>query len=101
MLQIALPASSHFKINLCYVHFFFLDSQADLSDYILIGSALMLLFVVFFYLMMLQIHRRRIIYQQEVHELRMQYEKTLLQSQLEIQEQTFRNISHEIHDNVD
>jgi signal transduction histidine kinase len=60
----------------------------------------MLLFVIFFYLMMLQIHRRRIAHQQEMHELTIQYERTLLQSQLEIQEQTFRNISQEIHDNV-
>ena len=33
-------------------------------------------------------------------DLKMQYEQTILQSQLEIQEQTFRNISQEIHDNI-
>jgi len=33
-------------------------------------------------------------------DLKSQYERTLLQSQLEIQEQTFRNISQEIHDNI-
>jgi len=50
--------------------------------------------------MMLQMHRRRILHQQEMYEITMQYEKALLQSQLEIQEQTFRNISQEIHDNI-
>ncbi|HEY6976971.1 MAG TPA: ATP-binding protein [Chitinophagaceae bacterium] len=33
-------------------------------------------------------------------DLKSQYETTILQSQLEIQEQTFRNISQEIHDNI-
>lgn len=100
MLQVLPPTSFHFKINLCQLHVCLLDAETNLSDYILIGSALMLLFVIFFYLMMLQLHRRRITHQQEMHELTMQYERTLLQSQLEIQEQTFRNISQEIHDNI-
>ena len=100
MLQILPPTSFHFKIDLCQLHIRLLDAETDLSDYILIGSALMLLFVIFFYLMMLQLHRRRIAHQQEMHELTMQYERTLLQSQIEIQEQTFRNISQEIHDNI-
>lgn len=33
-------------------------------------------------------------------ELKVRFEQTILQSQLEIQEQTFRNISQEIHDNI-
>lgn len=33
-------------------------------------------------------------------DLKVKFEKTILQSQLEIQEQTFRNISQEIHDNI-
>jgi signal transduction histidine kinase len=35
-----------------------------------------------------------------VVDLKVQYEQTILQSQLEIQEQTFKNISQEIHDNI-
>lgn len=33
-------------------------------------------------------------------DLKVQFEQTILQSQIEIQEQTFRNISQEIHDNI-
>ncbi len=36
----------------------------------------------------------------EQEEMKKIYEKTILQSQIEIQEQTFRHISQEIHDNV-
>jgi signal transduction histidine kinase len=39
-------------------------------------------------------------HQKEMFDLKAQYEQTILQSQIEIQEQTFRNISQEIHDNI-
>lgn len=68
--------------------------------FLIVGIVVILFFVVFFYLFILQLHRRRIIHQKEVVDLKVQYEQTILQSQLEIQEQTFRNISQEIHDNI-
>ncbi|HUB59614.1 MAG TPA: ATP-binding protein [Puia sp.] len=58
---------------------------------------LMVAFIVSYFI----IYRRR--KQQHVFEMRVakeEYEKQLLQSQLEIQEQTFNQISQEIHDNV-
>ena len=33
--------------------------------------------------------------------MKTEFEKTLLRTQLEIQEQTFTNVSREIHDNID
>lgn len=68
--------------------------------FIIVASAIFLFFTIFFYLLIVQLHRRRIMHQAELHNLKSQYEHTLLQSQLEIQEQTFRNISQEIHDNI-
>ncbi len=68
--------------------------------FLIVGIVVILFFVIFFYLFIIQLHRRRIIHQKEVIELKGQYEQTILQSQLEIQEQTFRNISQEIHDNI-
>ena len=40
------------------------------------------------------------IHKQEKQQLQSQFQQTLLQSQLEIQEQTLQNISQEIHDNI-
>jgi signal transduction histidine kinase len=40
------------------------------------------------------------LHQKEVLDLKVQYEQAILMSQLEIQEQTFKNISQEIHDNI-
>lgn len=42
-------------------------------------------------------HRRHL---REKDQLRLSYERELLKAQLEIQEQTFRHISQEIHDNI-
>lgn len=67
---------------------------------LIVGIVVILFFVVFFYLFIIQLHRRRILHQKEVVDLKVQYEQTILQSQLEIQEQTFKNISQEIHDNI-
>ena len=36
----------------------------------------------------------------EKEQLKVDFEKQILESKLEIQEQTFRNISQEIHDNI-
>ena len=70
------------------------------ASFVIIVAVVLVFFILFFYLLVIQLYRRRMQYQREVHELTMRYEKTLLQSQLEIQEQTFRNISQEIHDNI-
>ncbi len=68
--------------------------------FLIVGIVVILFFIIFFYLFIIQLHRRRILHQKEVVDLKVQYEQTILQSQLEIQEQTFKNISQEIHDNI-
>lgn len=68
--------------------------------FLIVGIVIILFFIIFFYLFIIQLHRRRILHQKEVVDLKVQYEQTILQSQLEIQEQTFKNISQEIHDNI-
>ena len=67
---------------------------------IIAGCAIILFFLFFFYLFFVQSQRRKILHQKEMFDLKVRFEKTILQSQLEIQEQTFRNISQEIHDNI-
>jgi signal transduction histidine kinase len=70
------------------------------TTFVIIGTVLVLFFLVFFYLLITQMHRRRMLHKKEMLDLKTQYEQTILQAQLEIQEQTFRNISQEIHDNI-
>ena len=44
--------------------------------------------------------KKQINYAEKLESLKSEYEKTLLNTQLEIQEQTFQNISREIHDHI-
>jgi two-component system NarL family sensor kinase len=44
--------------------------------------------------------KRKYLFKSSIEELRLLHETEILQSQLEIQEQTFSNISREIHDNI-
>ena len=67
---------------------------------IIAGCAIILFFLFFFYLFFIQSQRRKILHQKQMLDLKVQFEQTILQSQIEIQEQTFRNISQEIHDNI-
>jgi two-component system, NarL family, sensor kinase len=44
--------------------------------------------------------KKQLIYQQKIDNLKLDYDKNLLQTQIEIQENTFQKISREIHDNI-
>ena len=44
--------------------------------------------------------KRQIIYEKNLNALKLDFEKNILKTQVEIQEQTFQNISREIHDNI-
>lgn len=77
-----------------------LSNHTELIITFIVATLLFLLFAVFAIAFIL-IHQKR--KQQHIHEkqtLQSQYNQTLLQSQLEIQEQTLQTISQEIHDNI-
>lgn len=67
---------------------------------IIAGSILFLLFSVFIVASVILYQRRRHQHTLEITDMKNKYEAALLQSQLEIQEQTLRTISQEIHDNI-
>ncbi|MDX2046132.1 MAG: sensor histidine kinase [Chitinophagaceae bacterium] len=73
------------------------------QDLIIVVFAATLVFVIlaFFAVLFLLIHKKKQKRSfQEKLQLQSQFSQTLLQSQLEIQEQTLKNISQEIHDNI-
>jgi two-component system, NarL family, sensor kinase len=67
---------------------------------IAITSIFILLLISFIAFIILMFNRRHIDHQRRISTLKSDFEKTLLATQLEIQEQTFQNISREIHDNI-
>lgn len=63
-------------------------------------SLLLLLFISFIVTIVYKYQQKQNAYYKGMEELKITYESAMLQSQLEIQEQTFQNISREIHDNI-
>jgi two-component system, NarL family, sensor kinase len=77
--------------------------QTKSNDIILfvIVTTLIILFLISFITAVLFLYQKKnIVYFKELEDVKNSYEKYLLQTQLEIQEQTFLNISREIHDNI-
>ena len=73
---------------------------SELEFVIAFGLFIFFLLTIFIALFLIASYRRKIKYKQ--HLVRLDYEKqqTILQTQIEIQEQTLKNISEEIHDNI-
>jgi len=67
---------------------------------IAIGFVIALVLVGFIFTVLFLYQRRRHKQAQEVAELKIQYEREVLRSQLEIQEETFKMIGQELHDNI-
>ena len=68
---------------------------------IVLGTTFLILVLAGFILTILFLYRKKqIAYLKELETVRLETEKTLLNTQLEIQEQTFQNISREIHDHI-
>ena len=65
-----------------------------------IATILILALIVFTVLILLLYQKKQVDFVQSVESLKLDHEKNLLKTQLEIQEQTFQNISREIHDNI-
>ena len=64
------------------------------------ATLIALLLVLFVVLLLYFYQRKQIAYQKKIDSLKSEYEKSLLNTELEIQEQTMQHISREIHDNI-
>ncbi len=67
---------------------------------IVIGTFVLIILGVYIIIFYLSYERKKRIHNNEKRLLQSQFTQTLLQTQLEIQEQTIKNISQEIHDNI-
>lgn len=74
--------------------------EESLTTLILLGTIIVIFFVAFIVLLSYLFTTRKNKLIQEKQLMKTQFEQELLQTQLEIQEQTLKTISEEIHDNV-
>ncbi|MCW3117210.1 MAG: sensor histidine kinase [Chitinophagaceae bacterium] len=72
----------------------------DIVIFLLVTTSIILLMAVFVITMILFYRKKQIAYQKDLDHVKADYEKAILSSQLEVQEQTFQHISREIHDNI-
>lgn len=66
----------------------------------IIGTLTLLVFAFFLVLILIEYRKRQVRHITEKLELKHRYENEVLQTQLEVQEQSFKYISEEIHDNI-
>jgi signal transduction histidine kinase len=74
--------------------------QPDIAVIIVGCSALFICLSAFLVVFILKYWEKQSVNQKKISELQFNFQKELLRTQLEIQEQTFQNISQEIHDNI-
>ena len=72
----------------------------DIAFFLIVVTCLILVLTAFIVTILYFYRKKQINYQKELENLKSDYEKNLLSTQLEIQEQTFQNISLEIHDHI-
>lgn len=78
----------------------FNQTEKSLIILTIIFIVLLVLFGIFIVSVIYKYQKKQIGYLKEMEELKIAHQNTLLQSQLEVQEQTFQHIAREIHDNI-
>lgn len=74
--------------------------MTDVEFFIITGTSITLLFIAFILSFLFINQKKHFTYQKEKKDAENKFSQTILQSQLEIQEQTLQHISKELHDNM-
>ncbi len=74
--------------------------QAEYKIFIVLATLILLVFIGGIIVFIFQYHKRKLMYEKEKAILNEQYLQDLLNTKLEIQQQTMEDIGREIHDNV-
>jgi two-component system, NarL family, sensor kinase len=72
----------------------------DIIIFLIITSIIFIFLLAFILILLNSYNKRQRLHYETIALIKQDFEKILLNSQLEIQEQTFQNISREIHDNI-
>jgi two-component system NarL family sensor kinase len=76
------------------------NNSYDITVLLAITTFLIMLMAVFILVIIFLYRKKQIAYQEKFDQIQTNFEKSILKSQLEIQEQTSQHISREIHDNI-
>jgi two-component system, NarL family, sensor kinase len=76
------------------------EAKQEIKFAVILGTCLLVILILVVILAISLYRTRQAKYMEETENLRSKFQQELLQAQLEIQEQTLKNISQEIHDNI-
>lgn len=76
------------------------ENSNEVTLTLIISTALIVLLGIVIVFALLIQHKRRFLHQQQLAEIKSRYEKTILQTELKILEDTYKSISQNLHDNV-
>ena len=77
-----------------------MQEQADNIIIVTVAITLLSMLLVGFLVTILFFHQNQLLYYKNINQIKIEHEKNILKTQLEIQETTFDEISREIHDNI-
>ncbi len=77
-----------------------LSKNSDIGVFIIVTTGLILLLIGFIILIIFLYKHKQLDYNDHIESLKNDYDKSLLSARLEIQEETLKHVSHEIHDNI-
>lgn len=78
----------------------FMQTSSNIVFFLVVTTAIILLLASLIVTLIYLYQKKQLAYHQNLGALKLDHDKTLLKAQMEIQEQTFQNISREIHDNI-
>lgn len=73
---------------------------SEIAIILIVGTLTLLVFVFFIILIVIEYRKRQVKYITEKLEMEHRFKQEVLQTQIEVQEQSFQYISEEIHDNI-
>ncbi|MEP7257197.1 MAG: ATP-binding protein [Flavitalea sp.] len=76
------------------------DQTTNLILFVTVTTSLMLLLASFIITILYLYQKKHFLFQNNLEKIKIEHEKNILRSQLEIQEQTFTDVSRDIHDNI-
>jgi two-component system NarL family sensor kinase len=77
-----------------------MQTISQITVFVIITTAIIFLLASLIVSLLYVYQKRQLLYQQNLNNLKLDFEKNLLKTQVEIQEQTFQHISRDIHDNI-
>lgn len=93
-------AALYIHVFIVHYIFFMHDQYSEVLTLILVTTGLLFVFFSLTMFFVLFYQRKKLLHKEQLKFLKEQYEKEILKTQLEIQEQTFKTVSEEIHDNI-